>query len=425
MISAGGCSEEELPIISGQPVLVRLTDEETRIPVPGIKAVMMDPDRNLPVGGVQVSGADGICNFGNLRVGARRLVIFGRIDYRVHSLPDFQGKVSDRPTSGPLGDLTGPEKTAPVRVFEAQLHRIAPDSLPRITGLILDADTGTPLDEVFVSLSPYLTGYHGDTLPSDDITRSDGVFQVSQIFFAMNEVTGNLHQVLPLMFSKAGYRPLIWKYDPPNGSLNLDIRGILLAMEKSLPTDTASLSGRVVRSGVPVAGVPVGLGAVTLSGSAKGAAGAPGWAAVTDSEGRYSIGNLPAGSFVLHPGFLLADGAFFPAQPNNRAWQVAAGQEVEVPDLTVLYEIEFWSPSQGLTLGAPPDSLHWSPVAGTATYEAYLDGEVLPVTTTNAAGIPLDWVIAPGLHYWTVLARDSANEIIGVPQIRSSFRLHE
>ena len=134
------------------------------------------------------------------------------------------------------------------------------------------------------------------------------------------------------------------------------------------------------------------------------------------------IADLPAGTYILRPGFPLSDGAFFPSQPGNIPWQVDVGQEIQAHDLVVLHEIEPLNPAHGLTLATPPDSLFWTAVLGATSYQVRFDRGVLPLTDTNAIEIPETLTISPGLHYWDVLATNDLDEILGATQIRSVFR---
>ncbi|MCK9997245.1 MAG: hypothetical protein KAH56_13300, partial [Candidatus Krumholzibacteria bacterium] len=331
-----GCSDDDAIIIVVTPDQVRVLDEADGQPVAGIKVVMMDPQANVPVAGPVMSREDGNCPFDIEPSGSHRFLVFGGVDYRVHSLPDYWYGTKGKSAPSP-----------PVTVAEIRVHKVAPDSLPRIAGLIVDASSGTPLGQVFVSLSSYLTGYQGNTSASDDVTVNDGLFSVSQIPFAMDSETGNLDQVNPLLFTRHGYRSIIWSYDPPNGSDNVDISGVTIAMTPIDSGDNGSISGRLMRDGLPAEGIAVGLGVVDLPVTEKAGAGLPGWAAVTDQDGRFTIGELPAGTFYLQPGFPLADGTFYPNQPGNIPRKVDPGQAVDVGDLIVLHEIEPRWPTHG------------------------------------------------------------------------------
>jgi len=426
-----GCSDDDEIIITVTPDQVRVLDEADGQPVAGIKVVVMDSRSNLPVAGPVVSGNDGYCRFDIDHSSSLRLLVFGGVDYRVHSLPDYwywnKGKrfpegpgVLTRPMV-PLSD--GVAKTPPVTVVEIQVRKVAPDSLPRIRGQIVDALSGAPLDQVFISLTPYLSGYQGNTSASDDVTADEGEFSVSQIPFGIDPDTDNLLQILPLRLTRQGYRPVIWSYDPPHGSDNLDIGGITITMTPLDSGDTGSISGRMMRDGFPVADLVVGLGVVDLPEQEKSGPGLTGWAEVTDQDGRFTIGELPAGTYRLQPGFPLADGAFYPDQAGNVPLEVEPGQAIDAGDLIVLHEIEPQWPGHGRRLNIPPTTLEWFAVSGATSYEVRFDRGILPVTDTNFIELPDSLIITPGLHYWFVLAINSNQEVVGINQIQSVFRL--
>lgn len=409
-----GCSEDDEITIVVTPDQVRVLDEADGQRVAGIKVVMMDPQSNVPVSGPVMSREDGSCPFDVEPSGAYRFLVFGGVDYRVHSLPDYWYGFTEKTSPSP-----------PVTLVEIKVRKVAPDSLPRIAGRIVDGASGNPLGQVFVSLSPYLSGYQGDTAASDDVTFNDGYFSVSQIPFAVDSETGNLIQINPLRFTRHGYRPVIWSYDSPNGSDNVDISGITIAMTPISSGDNGSISGRIMRDGLPAEGVAVGLGVVDLPVMEKSASGMPGWAAVTDQEGRYTIGELPAGTFLLQPGFPLADGVFFPKQPGNVPRKVEPGQAIDAGDLIVLHEIEPQSPGHGQWRNIPPTFLDWTDVPGAKTYEVHFDGVILPQTETSWIDLPESLVISPGLHVWSVFAANKKSELLGATQIQAVFRLLE
>jgi len=267
-----GCSDENKITIVVTPDQVRVMDEADGRPVAGIKVVMMDPQSNLPVAGPVMSREDGYCPFDVEPSGAHRFLVFGGVDYRVHSLPDYWYGSKEKTSPSP-----------PITLVTIQVRKVLPDSLPRIAGRIVDASSGNPLGQVFVSMSPYLTGYQGNTAASDDVTFGDGFFSVSQIPFAVDPESGNLIQINPLRFTRHGYRPVIWSYDSPNGSDNVDISGVTITMRRIDSGDNASISGRIMRDGLPAEGVVVGLGVVDLPVMEKAGPRSPTRTAITPS----------------------------------------------------------------------------------------------------------------------------------------------
>ena len=422
LVLAGGCSDEE-NVPSGRylEVLAVAVNVEGGSPEAGLKVILMDPATNLPVAGPLITDERGEAYFGVMKEQALQLLAFGGVGLQIFSLPPVVKAARQGESGLPLVSPEAQKSPVPIQEFLFRVIAVAQDSLPRISGTVFDASSGNPLDQVFVSLSPYLTGYDGLTDPSDDVTLLDGSFSVSQIPFALNPVTENFFQVSPLRFTRAGFRPVIFTHRPPNGSSELDFRSILIGMERLAPEDTAAVSGRLLRDGLPVAGVGVGIGIVDLPDGEKAGAGLPGWTGMTDAEGRYEISGLPAGTYFLQPGFPVGDGAFFPNQPGIELVELSAGQSVEVTDLIVLHEITPTAPLQGAMVTTPPDSLHWTPVPGATTYEVRFDRGVLPVTYTNAIELPADLVTNSDRHLWFVLAYDDFGEILGASQISARF----
>ncbi len=392
--------------------LVRVVDEADGSPVAGIKVVVMDPDFNMPVAGPFISGPDGLVNMGMLPRTDLALMVFCGVGYRVHSLPGYG---TWNPNSSG-GGLTNPD--APMDI---QVRRATMDSLPRIAGRVVDSQTGVPLKQVFVSLSPYLTGYQGDTGPADDATGDDGKFSVSQIPFAQDPQSGNLIQISPLRFSCRGYRPVVWKYDSPNGSENVDIRGVTIEMELiGLDNHWGIITGVLMRDGIPAAGIVVGLGVVDQSPGNKVGPGLPGWVEVSDEFGRFLFNQLPLGTYILQPGFALGDEVYYPPQPGNPPLVIKDRQVVNAGTLNILHEIEPVGPPHGATLPQPPPTLSWTAVPAAVTYEVRFDRGILPPTNTNSIDLP---GASAGTHYWSVRAFNKAGNLIGISQIQSIFRI--
>jgi hypothetical protein len=401
-----GCSEDrstaQLPVS-----VVRVVDEANGGPVAAIKVVVMDARYNIPVAGPFLSGADGMVDMGILPRTDLHLMVFGGVGYRVHSLPGY----------GAWNPATG---AAPVNI---QVRRVPVDSLPRIAGKVVSAHDGSPLDQVFVSLSPYLTGYQMGTGPEDDVTGHDGKFSVSQIPFGQNPQTGNLIQISPLRFTRFGFRPLIWKYDPPNGSENVDISNVTIEMEW-FENYRGVITGMLVRDGVPAVGVAVGLGVVDQDVDKSGP-GMPGWVDYTDELGRFLFGQLPPGTYLIHPGYALGDSVVYAYEAGSPPVKVEDRDVINVGTLNIWHEIEPVNPPHGAILSSPPTTLSWTEVPGALSYQVRLDGEALPLTTTNSLTLPESLTITPGLHNGWVMASVESGGLGGVTEIQSVFRLLE
>jgi hypothetical protein len=430
LIGVGACSDNEEEEIKGfNQIRVLVLDEADEQPVSGIKVMLMAPERNCPIAGPLVSNMAGECDFGVQERWPLRLVVFGGLDYVVHALPDFDSEqVWAQSGSGTGSDspVAPHAKTSPPPIIGLRVlvKKVIPDSLPRIAGQVVDAESGVPLGGAFISMSPDLTGYQGATSSSDDVTNATGGFSVSPIPMALDPETENLIQINPLRVTRNGYRPAIWKYESPNGSQEVDISGITIALDRVRATDTASLSGLILRDGLPARDVMVGLGVLRGAAADKAAVGMTGYGTITGQDGRFTISGLPDGTYILQPGYALADGVFFPTQAApNVFWKVEVGASVDVGSLVVWHEIEPVSPPHGASLTSQPGLFQWTEVPGAAAYQPYLDRAILPIAKSNMMTLPEDMILLEGVHYWSIQAMDKDMLPIGTTQIQATFRI--
>ncbi len=419
-----GCSDNS-PELDRYQAQVRVSDERSGQPVPGVKVAVMSRAQNIPVA-LAVADAGGLCRFPNLAYGDYRLLAFGGNTHVVHNLPQawrWFGKAGGQ-SSGTLTSPLAPQATPPAPLPpEILMRAIVGEPLPRIAGTVVDAVTGEPLAAVFLGLSPYLEGYQGDSGPEDDVTDSQGRFTVNRIPFARDPFTGNLLQITPLRVTRHGYRPLVWTYRPPNGSDNLDITGVTIRLEPLGADATGTIRGRLLLLGEPGVGVQVGLGVAGNPADAKAGPGMTGWTAVTDTSGIFTFTGLPAGTFLLHPGYLLHDGFFYPNQPGNTPRLVEPGQTTDVGDLILFREITPYHPAGGIRLAEAPRELSWSAVPDATTYRAALDGFGLAPVGESRLTLPDSLDIGPGLHSWVVSAYDADDQPLGTVQTEALFRI--
>lgn len=417
------CSDDEEDFIRHTPwVLVQeMTSGQGGA---GVKVAVMDPATNLPVAGPVVSDAEGRCAFPGLKDGLYQLVVFGGADYRVLGLESPSWRVNLGGVGKTPAPLVAPSKTppAPGPALVLVAAWIPQPGLPRIAGSVVDAATGDPLEQAFVSTSPFLSGYLGGTTFQDDMTTEDGQFSVSEIPFAQDPVSGNLVQVQPLLIHCAGYQPRAWVHEAPNGDYNTDISGVSIALTAIDEHTTGHLAGRLIMNGSPARNVVIGAGSVGLD---KSAVGMPGAVAMSDDDGLFHISNLPEGSYFLQAGFLPGDGFLYPDQPGNVAHPVATGETTEVGDLLVLNEINLYSPALGGSYynASVIFPMTWSEVSQATRYQVFVDGNFLGESTTNSLDGVDDFTLTPGLHIWGVTAFNAEDEILGAVEAPVTFRI--
>lgn len=416
-----GCSEDDPPPVAVDPWLV-VASMPGGDPLPGIKVVIMDPVTNIPVAGPVVSDQDGRCTFPDLEGGPYQVVPFGGSDYRVVTVEPYRWDLQfwSTKSEGWLPtrvDKMPPEPAGPLVQMEAN---IPPGGLPRIAGQVIDVNSGDPLAQAFVGTSPFPGGYAGLTWVQDDVTGADGTFQVSEILFGQDPVSGNLVQLQPLLIHRQGYRPLAWTYDPPNGDDNTDITGVTIPLEPIDSRQGGHLAGRLLRDGQPVAGVAIGVGSV---GGAKSGVGLPGYTGWTDQEGSFLIEWLPEGVYFIQAGFLVGDGAVYPDQPGNIGRAVTAGQTTEVGDLYVLHEIALYVPA---TAGRYAQAqyifpMRWSAVPGATRYVVTVDRGIIGESVTPELAMPEDFTLNNGAHVWSVQAFNDQDAWVGSPEVQGRF----
>ena len=407
VLAIAACDDEPTGY-GGQPVQVYVQDAETGLPVAGVKIAVMDAHTNLPLAVPLASDADGHCDFSPLRGIVPTIVVFGGENWRKFGEQGYLGWGYAAQDDGPhpLAAKTPPEAPPPL----IRVVAITPPRGARIAGTVVDAVTGRPLGAAFISTSRYPTGYDQGTTISDDVTLADGAFAVADIPF-LEDLTGRPQQVLPLAVSCAGYQPRLWTYTASIGEEIGRITGVEIALEPAGGEATGSLRGRVLRGTEPVPYVTVGLGNADLA--AKGAVGLVGRTAATDFDGVFVFDDLPAGRYVLQPGFRGGDSVWYPDQPANVPHTVAADAETDAGDFQVIWQLTAVEPGDGEVVTRARRSFRWWSWSGAVAYDVFLDRRE-PVRVESTAWSLADGdTLAPGIHVWQVLAYDADDQLIG------------
>lgn len=400
------------------PVLVEVRDEATGRAVAGVKLVLLDGGTNLPLAGPVVSDAAGpVALEPGDCAGQTLLAVFGGADWAVLSQPDWNGvlqRAGGAACAGPAAVFAPASAPAEVNTVLVGRRR-SPGGPPVFSGVVIDAATGAPLDRAFVSLSPWPVAFGGGASPSDDVTGGDGRFTVREIPVAMFGDTGTGFQVLPLVVSRAGYRTAFFVHDPPGGIDSAETSGLVVSLSPLGAGDTGRLRGRVLRAGEPVPGLAVALAPF----GAKGAVGVAGQATRTGADGVFAFAGLAPGTYRVHPGFPVGDGAWYGGGP---AVAVAGGAEADAGDVPVLYEITAGTVGPArLAAGDTVATFSWSAVPGAARYGLFIDGDLVAESTAPglAAALP---ALAPGLHAWEASAIDAEGRAVGVMQVTAWLR---
>ena len=398
------CGKDSTPS-SQPPTVVQVRDAAGTVPVADVKIVIMDATANLPLAAPLRSDDDGVCDFGHLPGTGHMVMVFGGGSWRPFGVTETVVADVD---PGLMTPATASHSTL-------LLTRVTPIPRPgasHISGNMIDADTGAPLDQVFVAVTPYPIGYLGQTGPSDDVTLADGAFRVSEIIFAQEPITGRPVQVLPLFITRHGYLPRVWLYQARPGENIVEITGVQIALQRDRSAARGGLRGRLLRLGEPVADLVVGIGIASLP-STKGAAGLTGFTAVTNTAGVFVFEDLPADRYILHPAHLPGDHAFYPDQDANFPREVVAGEELDAGDFLLVWEMDPLLPRSGSQVSDLMREFIWEPVPGAATYEFFLDGPGAVVVAEPTYVLPGTQPLAGGNHWWSVIARDAQGAAVG------------
>jgi hypothetical protein len=226
-----------------------------------------------------------------------------------------------------------------------------------------------------------------------------------------------------LLIHRYGYQPIAWTYDPPNGSDETDISGVVIPLDRIDPTSTGSLAGRLLLDGVPAAGIPVTAGRV---GPGKSGVGQPGALGVTDDQGEYLIEGLWPGVHLIQAGFIPRSGVVYPNQPGNVGREVVAGETTQVDDLIVMHEVALYTPASAGWYASTEIifPMTWSEVPGATRYLVSVNRGIIAETTSNRLDSVEDFTLSDGGHVWSVAAYDDDLNLVGQARTQSRFYIN-
>jgi hypothetical protein len=450
-MTTAGCQEES-SVFRGYRVEVEVRDIQDDSPTAGIELILMNPDRNLPLSEPVLADHQGAANFDGLPAGRYAVLAYPRNGHGIEhqpepfSLPGSGSASAVLDQAGPAGLQTAPS-TAYQVIIKTFRSTVYDEGLPRISGEVVDAVTGEPLARTFIGLPAHVTAYQGALGVDDDVTGLAGQFTVSRIPFSINPETDNIFQVLPLIVTCEGYVPLAWFHHPAHGDENLDITGVRIELQPGVTVGTGRLSGRVTMLGEPAANVQVGLapmrsyakdragGGVIMVPSHSGQGdpaegqpvllptgiGQPSQVVATDARGYFSFKEVPAGWYVVHPGFLPDDPFVLVVPGRTRLYQVAPSTVSVTDTFTVLTAIFPVSPLPGQAVTNTVTTLQWTAVEAADRYLVYVDGDYLGWVAGTEMQLDPEAAIGPGRHSWSVVAVDGSEQYMGLTEQQYRF----
>jgi hypothetical protein len=441
LLAVMGCGGEDGagPTVDGTTVTVAVRDRDDGSPQGAVKVLLMEADANRLWAGPLITDAAGEARFAGVPAGHYKLLAYPGGGRGLYHLPEsFRLATADGSNAPPALHL---EVITWVGLAFA-------DQLPRISGLVVDGESGEPLAGAFIGPPGALTAYTGAYSVREDVTGPDGAFHVADITFAQDPVSGRPIQVMPLLVSREGYVPTAWFHDPRPQDDRLDIEGVRIALTPLDGSETCELGGRVLSRGQPVAGLPVGVvylagpetggGAAAALAGAVGKGGSPddptsslplgqpglsGHSGITDESGEYHLTGLVPGWYLTHPAYQDDDGYLAILTAMNPPVRVTEEAPGEVADIEVMPTLSPLVPPPGAIL---PDTLRtftWTAVAAADSYLVFLDRIEVATVGTARYALPPEDSLSPGSHTWLVTALDGQGEAVAIMDAYKRFFL--
>ena len=169
-----------------------------------------------------------------------------------------------------------------------------------------------------------------------------------------------------------------------------------------------SATGRILWNDEPFAGVVVKLCTDwSMIGGCKGVE----YTAVSGTDGRYTIAELPPGIYEV--------ATQVPGEENETGWmgmdaEVRSGETAQVKDLAVVkYDLQLLSPQEEETVQTAMPALTWAGYPNAAYYKVYLapwgGGEtVIQFVKTTDMTYTVASPLQPGEYYWSIYAYNAS-----------------
>jgi hypothetical protein len=366
---ADGPGRPETGSVTG--IIINLADGA---PVTGALVVLFNPATNAPGALPAVTGRDGRYRIDAISPGWYYLVTWAG------------DRLAYEPAAGAF--IVHPGATATHDVLVAPLpHAVGEDGRP-VSGRVEDAVTGEPLAGASVSIGSTDAGllFSGAGVPWEATTDARGAFLLTLVPVARDEWF-NPVGILPVIAAAEGYLPGgtgstgrgEWLPLPPAGDT------VQVVIRLAPGRGAASVRGRFVHDGRPVAGVPVALAMVDTAAGVAGPparsaplapdrlaprALVPGLLDLSDPGGDFEIRNVPPGRYFLHAAYLPDDGWVYlaPEWPGEAKPFTVSGKDVDLGERSVIPGIPVVSPPPGGWVDTGHPWLRWRRVAEADTY---------------------------------------------------------
>jgi len=432
-----------------ESVTVIVQDRYTGQSRSGVKVAVLDALTNQLRALPKVTDQAGHTTFAALPAGHYAVVVFPGDELGVYNLPGSFYLSSTSNQKWPIGLVTGhsyqqtdfSSESPPDHEFYVQTYdRTQPGGLPRIQGMVVDANTGEMLVGAFVSQMPGFSAYLGQIDVWDDVTLSDGLFAISDIPFAQDPQSGQLFQVIPFQIMCEGYWPRPYLHQLASGDDNLDITDVIIEMSPEDESGSGILNGTLVCAGQPLSNVVVGLcyyGPIPeLAGwqnqtiphsdgvcfsSSKSNIGLPGKTSTTDHNGFFQFDGLLPGGYFPYPAYLPdSDYQFFDPE-NNEIRAVAAGETVAMGQLAMVQTVRQIWPAPAAILTDPVSFFAWTELKTGDSYLIYLDNYLIGTTDCGYFELPTGEAVTTGHHIWDIFVLDRNGTTMGLSKRRAYF----